>query len=445
MGGIYIHIPFCRSKCAYCNFFSVATKRHVDEVLSSIVKELSLQRRFLRDERVETIYFGGGTPSIVAAERLFTILDAVYDNFPVADDAEITVEINPDDASLDYLSALSARFNRLSIGIQSFVEEDLSLLGRKHNAEHAREAVLNARKAGFTNINIDLIYALSKSRNFLPQRFTSPLWFPRRGKNHKERKALLTSLRATTRNPLLNVFPQGIPAFAGMTTLSFVCTSCSLWLKKLLRRSHNWRKTLSMALALAPEHISAYALTVEENTILHRKIQQEHLSMISDNNVENQYNILIKKLSEAGYDHYEISNFSKAGYASKHNSAYWNGTPYLGVGPSAHSFNGDIRQWNVAKIPDYCQAIAQSKIPATSEVLSEIDKYNEFIMLQLRQKSGLTLSDLNRRFGTTLSDYFTDKISPYILSGNVINAGDRFYLPESSFLISDHIISGVFY
>jgi len=436
MGGIYIHIPFCRSKCAYCNFFSVATKQHVDEVLSSIVKELSLQRRFLRGEKVETIYFGGGTPSMIAVEQLFTILNAVYDNFPVTDDAEITIEINPDDASLDYLSALSSRFNRLSIGIQSFVEEDLLLLGRKHNAEHAREAVLNARKAGFTNINIDLIYALSKSRNFLPQKFTKGF--------HKERKALLTSLRATTRNPLLNAFPQGIPAFAGMTALSFVCTSCSLWLKKLLRRSHNWRKTLSMALALAPEHISAYALTVEENTILHRKIQQEHLSMISDNNVENQYNILIKKLSEAGYDHYEISNFSKAGYASKHNSAYWNGTPYLGVGPSAHSFNGDLRQWNVAKIADYCQAIAQSKIPATSEVLSEVDKYNEFVMLQLRQKSGVALSELNRRFGQTMSDYFMDKISTYLSSGNVINDGDRFYLPESSFLISDLIISGVF-
>ncbi|MCL2040731.1 MAG: radical SAM family heme chaperone HemW [Bacteroidales bacterium] len=386
MAGIYVHIPFCRSKCAYCNFFSVATKRHVDEVLSSIVKELSLQRRFLRGEKVETIYFGGGTPSIVAAERLFTILDAVYDNFPVADDAEITIEINPDDASMDYLSALSSRFNRLSIGIQSFVEEDLLLLGRKHNAEHAREAVLNARKAGFTNINIDLIYALSKSRNFLPQRFT----------------------------------------------------------KKLLRRSHNWRKTLSMALALAPEHISAYALTVEENTILHRKIEQEHLSMISDNNLENQYNILIKKLSEAGYDHYEISNFSKAGYASKHNSAYWNGTPYLGVGPSAHSFNGDLRQWNVAKIADYCQAIEQSKIPATSEVLSETDKYNEFVMLQLRQKSGVVLSELNRRFGQAMSDYFTNKIATYVSSGNVINDGDRFYLPETSFLISDYIISDLF-
>ena len=132
MAGIYVHIPFCRSKCAYCNFFSVATKHHIDEVLSSIVKELSLQRRFLRDEKVETIYFGGGTPSVVAAKRLFMILDAVYDNFPMADDAEITIEINPDDASLEYLSALSARFNRLSIGIQSFVEEDLLLLGRKH-------------------------------------------------------------------------------------------------------------------------------------------------------------------------------------------------------------------------------------------------------------------------------------------------------------------------
>jgi len=400
MAGIYVHIPFCRSKCAYCNFFSVATKHHIDEVLSSIVKELSLQRRFLRDEKVETIYFGGGTPSVVAAKRLFMILDAVYDNFPMADDAEITIEINPDDASLEYLSALSARFNRLSIGIQSFVEEDLLLLGRKHNAEHAREAVLNARKAGFTNINIDLIYSPPKP----PAPFVYGI-FPKREKKMEK-----------------NFFWGGCEA----------------------ENHENWMKTLDMALALAPEHISAYALTVEENTILHRKIEQEHLSMISDNNVENQYNILIKKLSEAGYDHYEISNFSKAGYASKHNSAYWNGTPYLGVGPSAHSFNGDIRQWNVEKIADYCQSIAQSRIPATSEVLSETDKYNEFIMLRLRQKNGVALSELNRRFGQTLSNYFTNKISPYLLSENVVNDDDRFYLPESSFLISDLIIAGVF-
>ena len=419
--GVYVHIPFCRSKCAYCNFFSVATKRHVDEVLSSIVKELSLQRRFLRDEKVETIYFGGGTPSVLAAEQLFKILDTVYDTFPVTDEAEITIEINPDDASLDYLSALSARFNRLSIGIQSFVEEDLLLLGRKHKVEHAREAVLNARRAGFTNVNIDLIYSPSK---------------PFRRDCVKTQR-----FRHCERSEAIHTFDnQWIasgyrPRNDGAIHLSH----------NSRREEYNWMKTLDTALALTPEHISAYALTIEENTILHRKIQQERLSMTSDNSVENQYNILIRKLSEAGYEHYEISNFSKAGYASKHNSAYWNGKPYLGVGPSAHSFNGDnIRQWNVAKITDYCQAIAQSKIPATSEVLSEVDKYNEFVMLQLRQKSGIALSDLNHRFGKTLSDYFTDKIATYLSSGNVINDGDRFYLPESSFLISDLVISDVF-
>jgi len=371
MSGIYIHIPFCRSKCAYCSFFSVATKQRSDEVLSSIVKELSLQRRYLQDEKVETIYFGGGTPSVIETKQIFIILDAVHQFFTVAENAEITIEVNPDDASLDYLSVLSERFNRLSIGIQSFAEDNLLILGRKHHAEHALNAVINARKAGFNNINIDLIYGISD--------------------NHE-----------------------------------------------------NWIKTLNTALALSPEHISAYALTIEERTILQRKIQQKKQPSILDNNIEIQYDILIKKLSEGGYDHYEISNFSKPGYASKHNSAYWNGKEYLGIGPSAHSFNGQIRQWNVSNISDYCQAIAQSEIPAASESLNETDKYNEYIMLQLRQKCGLTLSNLNHRFGKTLSCHFKDKVRPYILSGHIINDGDRFYLPEASFLISDYIISDLF-
>jgi oxygen-independent coproporphyrinogen-3 oxidase len=370
---IYCHIPFCRSKCAYCNFFSVTTKQHLDDVLAFIVKELHFQRHFFgdTDKKVETVYFGGGTPSLLAPEQLFTILDAVYDIFPVAETAEITIEVNPDDATLDYLSALAKRFNRLSIGIQSFMEEDLALLGRKHNPKHAAEAIVNARNAGFENISIDLIYGISP--------------------NHE-----------------------------------------------------NWTKTLDTALTFNPEHISAYALTVEENTILHHKIKHGEQSPTSDNIVEYQYDILTQKLAAAGYEHYEISNFSKTNYASKHNSAYWNGNAYLGVGPAAHSFTGDARRWNVSKISDYCQAIAQSQLPATVEILSETDKYNEFIMLQLRQKKGLLLSELNRRFGQTLSDYFQDKIRPFLATKHVINTGDRFYLPESSFLISDYIISEAF-
>ena len=368
---LYVHIPFCRSKCAYCNFFSVATKHRSDEVILSIIKELSLQRHFLQGEKIETIYFGGGTPSVIEAEQLFTVLDAIYNMFSVADNAEVTIEINPDDASPDYIAKLSERFNRLSIGIQSFVEEDLSLLGRKHQPKHALAAISNARKAGFKNINIDLIYGISE--------------------NHE-----------------------------------------------------NFLKTLNTALAFNPEHISAYSLTVEENTRLHHKIKQGKQPITSENIIEYQYKMLTQKLSDADYDHYEISNFSKTNYASKHNSAYWNGKPYLGVGPAAHSFNGNIRQWNVSNIAEYCQAIAQSKIPATMEILSETDKYHEYIMLQLRQKSGLTLSDLNRRFGNTLSDYFQNKIHPYILSEHVITDGERFYLPESSFLVSDYVISGLF-
>jgi len=369
--GIYIHIPFCRSKCAYCNFFSVTTQQRTDEVLSLIVKELSLQRDFFGGEKVETIYFGGGTPSAVAPEQLLEILDAIYDLFPVADATEITVEVNPDDATFNYLSALSGRFNRLSIGIQSFMEDDLLLLGRKHQPQHTFEAIANARKAQFDNISIDLIYGISK--------------------NHE-----------------------------------------------------NWIKTLDTALTFNPEHISAYSLTVEENTILHHKIKRGEQPTAADNIVEHQYNILTQKLREADYEHYEISNFAKVGYASKHNSAYWNGKPYLGVGPAAHSFDGDTRRWNVAKISDYCQTIAQSELPATTEILTKTDKYNEFIMLHLRQKAGLNLSDLNRRFGETMSDYFTTKIRPYVASGHIINGADRFYLSETSFLISDHIISGLF-
>jgi oxygen-independent coproporphyrinogen-3 oxidase len=373
VAGIYIHIPFCHSKCAYCNFYSIVTAQPQKTVIESITKELSLQRDFLQGEVIETIYFGGGTPSMLPVSWLFEILDAIFKNYSVTENSEITIEVNPDDVSPSYLKLLSARFNRISIGIQSFNAHDLILLGRKHHVEQAQRAFADAREAGFNNISMDFIYGISENDQL-------------------------------------------------------------------------WQQNLDIALSLNPEHLSAYALTVEEQSILQRKIQQKKQKNISDAVVECQYLILIQKMKEAGYVHYEISNFAKTGFVSQHNSNYWNGKKYLGVGPSAHSFDGDkIRHWNIKKIDDYCHAIAQNLSPVlSSETLSETDRYNEYIMLNMRRKEGVSLLEIAHRFGSDVATFFNRQIQPYIIYDQVIKHKHSVHLNETAFLISDAIIADLF-
>lgn len=371
MAGIYIHIPFCHSKCAYCSFFSVTSLRDVPNIIEAISIELQERKQFLQQEMVETIYFGGGTPSLLGADKLSGIIDTIKKHYTVSPTPEITIEANPDDLTIDYLEEVAKIANRLSIGIQSFNDDDLSFIGRSHNAATAIEAFLNARKAGFRNMSIDLIYGISAD-------------------------------------------------------------------------SALWKKNLDTAVALNPEHISAYALTIEERTVLQARIRQGRYEVVSEDLVERQYQMLTDVLAAAGYEHYEISNFSKPGFQSRHNSSYWEGKSYLGIGPSAHSFNGEVRCWNLSNIQQYYKGITEGSPAFAEEKLTENDKYNEFVMLNLRKSSGIDLRLLKEKFNVFYSDYFVHQITPYIYSGHVIAEENVFRLKESSFLISDGIIADLF-
>lgn len=371
MAGVYVHIPFCRSKCAYCSFFSVASLKEQEQILHATARELVLRRDFLENAPVETIYFGGGTPSLVDKNLIFHILETIFENYVVVERPEITIEANPDDLSPEYLADMAKRFNRLSVGIQSFHDEELRFLGRKHDAEKAKTALSDARNAGFKNIGIDLIYGISDN------------------------------------------------------------------LEK-------WEETLLTATLFAPEHISAYALTVEERTSLSRKLKEGKAAVASEDFTERQYELLIKTLKDAGYEHYEISNFAKPGFHSRHNSAYWSGAPYLGAGPSAHSFNGVERRWNVADIRRYQQGIEEGKPFFETERLTVEDRYNEFVMLWLRTAKGVDGTLLQTTFGTKFYDYFRRQAAPFLANHQMTETEKRYHLDESAFLLSDAIIAALF-
>lgn len=340
--------------------------------MEAIAKELTQRSAFLQDFfPVETIYFGGGTPSGIDEEWIFKILDVIFQNYSVVDNPEIALEANPDDLSPKYLVNISNRINRLSIGVQSFHNGDLHFLGRRHTAEKAKTAISDARKAGFNNISIDLIYGVSDSIEI-------------------------------------------------------------------------WEDNIQTALSFAPEHISAYSLTVEERTLLDQNLKQGKQIIASEDFVEQQYELLINALNRSGYEHYEISNFAKPGFHSKHNSGYWNGAPYLGVGPAAHSFNGTIRRWNVAHIRQYCEGIANGISVFETEELSDRECYNEYVMLHLRTANGIDETDLKAKFGKKYREFFLQQAVPLIKSGQILREKTTFRIPETLFLLSDHIIAELF-
>ena len=311
MAGIYIHIPFCKQACFYCDFhFSTSLKRK-DELLSAIQTELVLRKHELENQSIESIYFGGGTPSILSIEEITAILDAVYKNYQVVTSPEITLEANPDDLSEDKIRALSKTpINRLSIGIQSFFEDDLTFMNRAHTAEESKKCLENAKKY-FNNITIDLIYGVPNMDN------------------------------------------------------------------------QKWLKNLQTAFEFGIPHISSYALTVEEKTALHSFIQKGIVKPMDEELALEHFNILVTETQKQGFVHYEISNFGKPNYFSKHNTSYWLGTDYMGVGPSAHSFNNVQRSWNISNNAKYIQAIQQHKLPNEVEILTINDRFNEYIMTKL--------------------------------------------------------------
>lgn len=345
MSGIYIHIPFCKQACHYCDFHFSTSMKKKEEMVQALVKEMQMRKSEFENEIVETIYFGGGTPSVLSDEELDFLIDAVYANFKVAENPEITLEANPDDLSDERIVELAgSRINRLSIGIQSFFENDLKMMNRAHNAEEAKKSLETATRY-FDNISIDLIY--------------------------------------------------GIP---GMT-------------------NEMWKQNIETALSFGIPHISSYALTVEPKTALKKLIQTGKVSEPKDEVAQEHFMILVEMLQQHGFIHYELSNFGKPDYFSKNNSAYWLGKKYIGIGPSAHSYDGISRSWNIANNTIYLKEIEAGKLPGEVEILTANDRYNEYVMTGLRTIWGASLNRIQKEFGEEVLQYLQKQSEKFIADG----------------------------
>lgn len=342
MSGIYIHIPFCKQACHYCDFHFSTSMKKKDEMVLALAKELQMRKKEFENETIETIYFGGGTPSILTIDEIRFLIDAVYEHYVVAENPEITLEANPDDLSNERIIELSKTpINRLSIGIQSFFEEDLVMMNRAHNSAEARKCLEEATKY-FDNISLDLIY--------------------------------------------------GIP---GMS-------------------NEKWKQNIETALSFGIPHISSYALTVEPKTALNKLIQTGKIAKPKDEVAEAHFQILVETLEANGFIHYELSNFGKEKYFSKNNSAYWLGKKYLGIGPSAHSYDGISRSWNVSNNSIYLKSLEENKLPNETEFLTITDRYNEYVMTGLRTIWGVSLERIDKEFGNEYLDYLQKQSRKFI-------------------------------
>jgi len=383
LAGIYIHIPFCSQFCTYCDFYSVKNREKKGLFIDAL--KIELERRapdiIKRGESIETIYFGGGTPSQLSSDALGEILDTIYrlyiEDFPVKRtgkiEPEITIEVNPDDMTLQFAQQILGKgFNRLSIGVQSFNNEHLDFMNRRHNAEQAVLAFKNAREAGFKNISIDLIFG-----------------------------------------------------FEALT-------------RKI------WLEALKKAIDLNPEHISAYQLSVEPGTTLHKLIEKGKYNHPADSESLEQYLLLQRVLKGAGYIQYEISSFAMDGAISKHNSNYWNFTPYYGFGPSAHSFDGVRRYWNCSSLARYLTEVAKESRCKREELLTPVNKFNEYIMLSLRQTKGIEVQMLNDISSFGVPDEFFKALSRHLKLGNLVEKRGYIKIPPKKFFFSDGIIRDLF-
>ena len=378
MSGIYIHIPFCKQACHYCDFhFSTSIKKK-EELLSALKTELVLRKHELHGQTVETIYFGGGTPSILRIEELRLLMEEVYRNYQVVENPEITLEANPDDlvsvraqSKTIFEEYLDIGINRLSIGIQSFFEDDLKGMNRAHSANEAKECLENATKY-FDNITIDLIY--------------------------------------------------GIP---------------NMSLEK-------WNENLRSAFNFGINHISAYALTVEPKTALDIFIKKGTYPSLNDDLALKHFNLLVSETEKKGFIQYEVSNFGKPGYYSKHNASYWQGKPYLGIGPSAHSFNGKRRSWNVSNNTKYIQSISQHKLPSEIEDLSGKDMFNEYVMTGLRTIWGISLDKIKSEFGSEYKESLEISAEKYIKDGLLFRENQILKTTNKGKFLADGIASDLF-
>lgn len=372
MAGVYIHIPFCRQSCHYCNFHFSTNLRQKELFVSSLLKEIELRKTYLH-ENISTIYFGGGTPSILPSLQIEEIISNIKNTFIVDKDAEITLEANPDDITEEKLQEWKKiGINRLSIGIQSFFEEDLKWMNRAHNAQQAKDCIVLARSFGYDNFTIDLIY--------------------------------------------------------GTATLT----------------DENWKKNVTTAIALKVPHLSCYALTVEPKTALSRLIEKKMLKDVNQETQARHFEMLMEWMATAGYEHYEISNFAIPGYRSKHNSSYWQSKYYLGLGPSAHSYNGHSRQWNVSNNALYIQSLQKNIVPFEEEILTTAQKINEYLMTSLRTLEGISLEILRDHFGENALIITLKNAQPHIDRNNLVEEEGFLKTTLTGKLLADGIASDLF-
>lgn len=370
MAGIYLHIPFCKKRCIYCDFFSTTQSEKKDNYVQALCNELKLRKDYLGTEYIETIYLGGGTPSQLAPKDFEQIFQTLTDNFQISEKAEITLEANPDDLTTAYIADLrNFPFNRLSMGIQTFNEYTLKLLNRRHTAIQAIQAYDNCRKAGFQNISIDLIYGLPG-----------------------EDKAL-------------------------------------------------WQKDLEQATSMRPEHISAYHLIYEENTPLWNLREQHKVHEADEDLSLSLLSLLIEHLSSHGYQHYEISNFCLPGKHSRHNSSYWKEEKYLGCGPSAHSYNGTAREWNISSLDDYIAGIQNGNRLFETETLDLYTRYNDYVITSLRTCWGMNLEHLKQKYGEKLYHYCMKLARPYLEQDKLKTKNGHLILTRKGIFLSDGIMS----
>jgi len=373
MGGLYLHIPFCRQACRYCDFFFSVSLRYVDAYVDSLVREIESRAGQLSGTSLETLYLGGGTPSVLSLPQMERIVTAARKNYEFNEDAERTIECNPDDLSPSYLEQLKALgFNRISIGIQSFHQRDLELMRRSHNAAQAEQSVMDAHAAGFEYITMDLIY--------------------------------------------------GVPG----------------------QSLQQWEENISLALSLPVSHISAYHLSFEPGTVFDHWRKKERLLPVHEEESIKQYKLLRERLLGVGFDHYEISNFARDGQMSKHNMIYWSGKPYVGMGPSAHSFDGRKRSWNVSSLKKYMEGVSSGQSISETEDLSVREGYHDYLITSLRTKWGADPEQIRNRFGDELLYHFQQKSKSFLKDGSIWITDDRLAIHPDHWLIADHILRELF-
>ena len=394
MNGLYIHIPYCKQVCYYCDFHFRVSMKDKDAMLAAMKNEIVLRKDYLRTgvdgngkTPIETLYFGGGTPSVLSVDELAGLLETVAQYYTLAPNAEITLEANPDDLTDDYLAGLFRMgFNRLSIGIQSFFDDDLQWMNRRHQAHEAVRSVETARRCGFHNINIDLIY--------------------------------------------------GLPSMT----------------------QNRWKENLNQALALDAPHISAYHLTIEPRTVFGKRQKKGAVFTVPEEESTKQFETLLDTMEKSGYEHYEISNFARQGFRSRHNTAYWQQRPYIGIGPAAHSYNGKSRQWNISNNSRYIATLEEAflscdkdsgdrETPAwfEREQLTLVEQYNDYILVSLRTAWGADAGYIREHFGKVFVNMFMKQAAIYLQNGYIQERAGIFTLTRKGKMIADRIASDLFY